>query len=61
MERKSIKWKKKFERISLWLKVDSVSNIKFEVKEGDEFVSVYKGTVFNEEHSRKSQQNYDSL
>lgn len=43
------------------LKVDSVSNINFEVKKGDEFVNVYKGTLFNEEHSRKSQQNYDSL
>jgi hypothetical protein len=31
------------------------------ISNGEEFVSVYKGTVFNEEHSRKSQQNYDSL
>lgn len=57
-------WCLSFERKignALKLKVDSVSNIKFEVKEGEEFVSVYKGTVFNEEHSRKSQQNYDSL
>lgn len=57
-------WCLSFERkigSALKLKVDSVSNINFEVKEGDEFVNVYKGTVFNEEHSRKSQQNYDSL
>ena len=53
-------WCISFERkieSALKLKVDSVSNIKFEVKEGDEFVNVYKGTLFNEEHCRQSQQN----
>lgn len=53
-------WRISFERkieSALKLKVDSVSNIKFEVKEGDEFVNVYKGTLFNEEHCRQSQQN----
>ena len=29
---------------ALKLKVNSVSNIKVELKEGDEFVNVYKGT-----------------